>query len=94
MCPGKVHHTHKPMHTELSPTAAAIRTKQSPSQSAHLDKLGYLFPRPPTHGAASKSCGGTGLAELLKPLRFMFFLSDPFGSKSAVDELCPQLPVF
>ena len=48
----------------------------------------------PTARAPSKCCRATCLAKEPEPLQFMLFFSTPFGSKSAVDELRPQPPVF
>lgn len=67
-----------------------------PTTPTNHPKRGTHLGKPGVGGSEQqlRAAGGACLAELLKPLRFMFFLSDPFGSKSAVDELRPQPLIF
>lgn len=75
-------------HIELPPPQVPTTPhKQGPSQDTHLGRLG------PVQNSIQE-LQGTCLAEGLKPQPLLLFFSNLLGSKSAVDQLRPQPPVF
>lgn len=84
--PREARHTLKASTHRASPRN--LTTHLSSALARVLTWVSCKSPNPTR--AASKSCGGTCLAEELEPLQIILFFFDPFGSKSAVEELRPQ----